>query len=70
MEMIKVTGLWKKEGKNGVFYSGSLGYCAQVLVFANKFKKGEKEPDLNLFIAPKAEKEAKEGHADDPEITF
>ena len=71
-DMIKVTGLWKKEGKNCVFYSGSLGYGAQVLVFSNKFKRSEKDPDLNLFIAPKAEPEekAKDERADDSEIAF
>ena len=72
MDMIKITGLWKKEGKNGVFYSGSLGYGAQVLIFANKFKKEPKDLDLNLYIAPKAEPEekAKEERADDSEIAF
>lgn len=71
-DMIKVTGLWKKEGKNGVFYSGALGYGAQVLIFANKFKNSEKDPDLNLFIAPKPEPEpkAKEERTDDSEIAF
>ena len=58
MDMIKITGLWKKEGKNGVFYAGSLGYGAQVLVFQNKYKKGENDPDLQMFIAEKQEKKA------------
>ena len=64
-DMIKVTGLWKHEGKSGVYYSGGLGYGAQVLIFANKFKRSEKNPDLNLFIASKVEKEA--GDKPEPE---
>ena len=53
MEKIKLTGLWKNTSKNGqVFYAGNLGPAARLLVFKNSFKKGEKEPDLVLYLAP------------------
>jgi len=73
-DMTKVTGLWKHAGKNGTYYSGPLG-LAQVLIFSNKFKRSEKDPDLTMCIAPKAEKaaEAKDAEPekdDDGSIPF
>jgi hypothetical protein len=50
--MINICGLWKHEGKNGTFYSGSLG-GVDVLIFANKNRKSDKAPDLNLCISEK-----------------
>jgi len=67
-DMIKVTGLWKHEGKGGVYYSGSLG-LAQMLIFANKFKRSEKDPDLTLCIAPKPEKAEAKPRTDAPAET-
>jgi len=59
MNGVKLTGLWKNIGKEGKTYlSGSLG-GVRVLVFANEFKKTEKDPDYNLFFSPKEEKESK-----------
>lgn len=61
-DLIKVTGLWKKEpkdGKDGAFYQGRIGIGANVLIFKNKFKRGENDPDLILYVGkatePKAE---------------
>jgi len=52
-KMIKLTGLWKNETKNGeAFYSGSLCPGARLLLFKNGFKKGDRDPDLVLYIAP------------------
>ncbi len=50
-EMVRLAGLWKKDGKDGAFYQGGLGHGAQVLVFRNKNKRDEKDPDLVLYIA-------------------
>ena len=53
MEKIKLTGLWKNTSKDGqTYYAGSLSPTVRVLVFKNTFKKGEKEPDLVLYLAP------------------
>ena len=70
-EMVKVTGLWANKAKDGsTYYSGGLG-AARVVILKNTFKReGSKDPDLNLFIAPKAEKGAESkpesGPGDDP----
>lgn len=55
-DMVKLTGLWKNETKEGeTFYAGNLGN-ARVLIFKNQYKEESKHPDLNLFIAPQKEK--------------
>lgn len=72
MNGVKLTGLWKNESKDGEsFLSGSLG-GVRVLVFKNKYKKTDKDPDFNLFFAPKEEKErpAREAAGVDPELGF
>lgn len=59
MNGVKLTGLWKNTSKDGKAYlSGSLG-GVRVLVFPNEYKKGEKDPDFNLFVSPKEKDEAK-----------
>ena len=59
MNGVKLTGLWKNTSKDGkTFLSGSFG-AVRVLVFPNEYKKGEKDPDFNLFLSPKEEKEAR-----------
>jgi hypothetical protein len=70
--MVKLTGLWANKAKDGsTYYSGSLG-AARVIILKNAFKReGSKDPDLNLFIAPKPEKaadpkEKAEASGDDP----
>ena len=58
---IKLTGLWRKESRNGnVYYQGSLSYSTNIFMFKNKFKKSDRDPDLILYISEKKKKE-KEG---------
>lgn len=58
---VKIGGLWKKESADGtVFYQGGLSYSSNLLLFKNKFKRSEKDPDLILYIAQKLKKEKKE----------
>jgi len=58
---IKLGGLWKQESKDGtVYYSGSLTYSTNILLFKNQYKKSEKDPDLLLYLAQKLKKEKKE----------
>jgi hypothetical protein len=60
MNGVKLTGLWKNTSKEGKsFLSGTLG-GVKVLVFPNEFKRGETDPDYNLFISPKEEKKTTE----------
>ncbi|MBU1008476.1 hypothetical protein KKA53_05360 [Candidatus Dependentiae bacterium] len=55
--MIKLAGLWKGEGKDGApFYSGKLGYGTRLMLFRNKFKKGDRDPDLVLYLAKSEER--------------
>jgi len=69
--MIKLCGLWKKEGKEGnVYYSGKLSYSTNLILFPNKYKQNEKDPSLILYIA-KFEKKEKPKESDaDNEIPF
>jgi len=49
--MIKLTGLWKQTGKDGeAYYSGKLGYSATLLIFKNKYKKKDSDPDLMAYV--------------------
>ena len=60
-DLRKVGALWKKEGKNGTFYSGKLdaeavksalvGDETRLLLFKTK-NPGGKKPDLELFCVP------------------
>ncbi len=68
--MIKLTGLWKKEGKDGVFYSGKLSYNTNILLFPNKYKQSEKDPALILFIAKAEKKEKSKPEVEEDEIPF
>jgi len=59
MNGVKISGLWKNTSKEGkTFLSGTLGGI-KVLVFQNEFKKENKDPDFNLFFAPKEGREKK-----------
>lgn len=72
--MVKLGGLWLKEGKNGKFMSGKLG-SANIMIFPNKNKKTDKHPDYEIVVAspkPPADtrKGAKTPYDDSDEIPF
>ena len=51
----KVGALWDKEGKNGKFMSGVINcpHCGEessLLLFANRFKSKEREPDVTINV--------------------
>lgn len=52
--LIKITGLWINQSKDGGQYlSGSWGPTLRVIVFKNKNKRPDsQDPDYNLFLAP------------------
>ena len=50
---VKVAGLWRNKARDGRSYlSGNLG-DARILIFPNGYKKGEKEPDYHMYLAPR-----------------
>ena len=52
-DIIKFGALWRQEKSDGtVYYSGRLNRDTKILVFKNKYKKEERHPDLNIFLAP------------------
>lgn len=56
-DILNVTGLWANKTKSGETYmSGNLGNV-NVLIFKNKRKTTEKQPDYMLCFAPKQKKE-------------
>ena len=55
-DLIEITGLWENKTKDGeTFYAGSFG-GAKVLIFKNKFKKNDSQPDLRMYVAPREKK--------------
>lgn len=48
--MIEITGLWLKKSENGDTYMvGKMG-SAKVLIFKNKFKSKDNQPDYVFYI--------------------
>jgi hypothetical protein len=51
-DLVKLSGLWEKRSRKGHAYlSGSLG-AAGLLVFRNRNKQRETDPDFILFARP------------------
>lgn len=73
-DLRKIAALWKKDGKNGTFYSGKLnaeevksalaGDEVRLLLFKVKNKR-ERGPDVELFCAPDEPRGAKPPTDDD-----
>lgn len=59
---VKLCGMWKKNDKNGnEMFSGKLSPYTTILMFKNKFKNKESDPDYHISIAnitPDDKKEA------------
>ncbi len=70
--LIKLTGLWKKEGKDGnIFFRGKLSYNTNLLLFKNQYKNSEKDPDLILYLGKAEKKEQqKKPELDNEDIPF
>ena len=58
--LIKLTGLWEKKGKTGVYLQGKLSYFADILIFENQYKSNIKDPDYFLYFARRGKKEESE----------
>jgi uncharacterized protein (DUF736 family) len=49
--LLKVTGLWKSEDRNGnMVLSGNLNGNARIVIFANTHKEAENQPDFNMYV--------------------
>lgn len=71
--MIKLTGLWLNETKDGVkYFAGNLG-GGRVLIFKNKHKEEDKHPDYVMYLAEIKKKDDDSGGdpgPDDDDIPF
>lgn len=63
-DLIKASGIWLSDGKNGKYMSGSLtakmieqlyhqGGDFKILIFKNDKNDNEKAPQYQMFVAPK-----------------
>lgn len=68
---VKLCGLWRKKAKDGTDYlMGNLSYSSKIMIYPNKYKKTEKDPDYHLSVVPN-EKEVNEVVAQDfPDVPF
>lgn len=56
--LIMLSGLWLNKSQSGEKYmSGSMGIGGKLLMFKNKNKKGDTDPDYYLFLAPKEQRD-------------
>lgn len=62
MDMIRLTGLWKSEKKDGsgTYLAGSLSPSSRLLILPNKKKAKEAEPDFIAYLSQPPEKEKKQ----------
>lgn len=58
-QKIKLTGLWANQMKSGqTYFTGTLG-SARVVIFPNSYKEKDNDPDYNLFVQPKQNKDSR-----------
>ena len=58
---MQVSGLWKNTSANGDMYlQGKLGNSVRILIFKNKYKTADNQPDYQIYFAPV---ERREGEA-------
>lgn len=69
--MIYVGGLWKGETKGGdKMLSGKVGMVKIVILPNKKKERGDKRPDVNIFIAQAEKKEGSGGPSGSDDIPF
>jgi len=52
---VRLSGLWRNEGKRGSYLSGTLG-GGRLYVMKNERKTGEKDPDFLIYLKPQTPK--------------
>lgn len=65
-DMIKLTGLWKQEGKNGGYLSGTISPTSKLLILPNTFKKKDSEPDYVAYMTPGKDRQEAENKPGKP----
>jgi uncharacterized protein (DUF736 family) len=57
-DLMQVGGLWKNTSANGDTYlQGKLGPNVRILIFKNKYKNADNQPDYQIYFAPVERKE-------------
>ncbi len=69
-DRIKIGSLWQSDLKDGgIYLSGSFTYGTELLVWPNKFKKTDKEPDYVVYLCKREKKDFKpKGEKEAPDI--
>lgn len=66
--MIEITGLWLNETSKGEkYFVGYMGN-AKILIFKNKYKQVDSQPEYRMFIVEKQDVPAREEKQDDVEF--
>ena len=65
--LIRITGLWEKVGKRGVYFQGQLSPSVNILIFKNQYKSSVHDPDYIFYLARPGKKEESKDHDDDIE---
>jgi len=60
-EMRQFCGLFERQGKKGLFWSGDFSERVGVLVFKNHKREGKNDPDLTVNFVPREKRERKQG---------
>lgn len=69
-DLIMLGGLWLNRSQSGEIYmSGRLGLGGKILIFKNRKKKSDNDPDYYVMMAEWQSKDKSEGD-DDHEIPF
>lgn len=56
-DLIPATGLWEKTNKNGeTYFTGNMGVVS-VVIFKNKHKSKQNDPDWNMYLSKKKAQE-------------
>lgn len=57
-DLIKITGLWQTKDRDGnMVLSGNLNGSARVVIFTNKYKDADNQPDFEMYIGKNEKKE-------------
>ncbi len=68
-DLMKVTGLYSNVSKSGDKYlSGNLSYSTKLMVFKNKFKEKDSDPDMILYICPRTHEKKDSDTADNADV--
>ena len=81
-DLTKISGLWSNKDKNGnEYFTGGVGGVSgkdtftltadhKLLIFQNTYKEKENDPDYNLFMSLKKDKEGVGGKAVETDIPY